>query len=70
MKHQVDRNHAIFIERSKGAKVKDLSIKYGLSPSRISKIIANHRIYETRATTGRRRTALELNNYIKQLRGY
>ena len=70
MKHQFDRNRAIFIERSKGARVKDLSIKYGLSPSRISKIIANQRLYETRATTGRRRTTLELNKYIKQLRGY
>lgn len=70
MSHQVDRNHAIFIERSKGARVKDLSKKYGLSSSRISKIVASQRIYETRETAGRRRTSLELNKYIKQLRGY
>lgn len=70
MKRQFDRNHAIFVERSKGARVKDLSKKYGLSSSRISKIVANHRLYETRETAGRRRTTLELNKYIKQLRGY
>lgn len=70
MTRHADRNHAIFVERSKGARVKDLSKKYGLSSSRISKIVASQRIYETRETAGRRRTSLELNKYIKQLRGY
>lgn len=70
MTRHADRNHAIFVERNKGARVKDLSKKYGLSSSRISKIVASQRIYETRETAGRRRTSLELNKYIKQLRGY